>query len=284
MPFPGFFLLGVLSFPPFFLALYLSFVNLDLDVPHRPLIFVGLKNYKTVLLGIAGLHALAVTIMVAFGGTVLAVVAGYVIASLIHHYAGRFTALATILMVIPFAVSPVAMAVIFSLILNPLYGPVPEVVSALGGPLISVTGSPAGALLAVVLVQVWQWSPLAVVLILGGLRNLPNEPLEAAALDGAGGWQMTWHVRLPLLRPILAVAAIFEFILCSQVFAATELLTDGGPGSATVDLSLYIYKIGISESGQVSVAAAAGIVTLVLGLASAVLWLKAARWDTTLYR
>jgi ABC-type sugar transport system permease subunit len=68
------------------------------------------------------------------------------------------------------------------------------------------------------------------------------------------------------------------------VFAATDLLTNGGPGNATVDLSLFIYKIGISESGQVSVAAAAGVITLVLGLLSTTLWLKVTKWEAKVYR
>ena len=112
---------------------------------------------------------------------------------------------------------------------------------------------------------------------------MPIEPMEAAKIDGAGFWSTMWFIQLPLLRPLLAVTAIFEFILCSQAFAATDLLTNGGPGSATVDLSLFIYKIGISESGQVSVAAAAGILTLILGLISTAVWLKVAKWDVKLY-
>ena len=116
------------------------------------------------------------------------------------------------------------------------------------------------------------------------MRSIPPEPVEAAKIDGAGFWSTVWFIHLPLLRPLLAVTAIFEFILCSQAFAATDLLTNGGPGNATVDLSLFIYKIGISESGQVSVAAAAGVLTLILGLLSTAVWLKVAKWDVALYR
>jgi ABC-type sugar transport system permease subunit len=89
---------------------------------------------------------------------------------------------------------------------------------------------------------------------------------------------------MPLLRPLLAVTAIFEFILCSQVFAATQLLTNGGPGISTVDLSLFIYKVGIAESGRVSVAAAAGIIALAIGLISTSLWLRVTQWETETYR
>ncbi len=284
VPLPGFLLLATLSLPPFVYAVYLSFVNVDIAVPNQVVRFVGLQNYARVLGSEAGLHALFVTLLVSFGSTFAAVCIGLLIAYLIHLFAGRLSGLMTILVLIPLAVSPVAMALVFSLMLDPLYGPVPQVIQMVTGALISPTGSAVGALVTVIVVQTWQWSPLAVILLLGGLKSLPVEPVEAARIDGAGFWTTVWRIHLPLLRPLLAVAAIFEFILCSQVFAATELLTNGGPGNATVDLSLFIYKIGIAESSQVSLASAAGVITLILGLASTAVWLKVARWDTQIYR
>jgi multiple sugar transport system permease protein len=284
VPMPGFILLALLSLPPFIYALYLSFVNDDVSLPNRPERFVWFQNYIAVLGSANGAHALLVTLIVSFGSTFAAIAVGLLIAYLIHLFAGRLDGLVTVLVLIPLAVSPVAMALVFSLMLDPLYGPVPQVIAMITGTLIAPTGSALGALITVVFVQTWQWSPLAVILLLGGIKSLPVEPVEAARIDGASAWQTLWHIHLPLLRPLLAVAAIFEFILCSQVFAATELLTNGGPGNATVDLSLFIYKIGISESSQVSVAAAAGVITLLLGLLSTAVWLKIAKWDEKVYR
>jgi multiple sugar transport system permease protein len=284
VPLPGFLLLAVLSLPPFLYALYLSFINVDISLPNNKIHFVGLANYGQVLGSPVGQHALLITLIVSFGSTAAAIVIGLVIAYLIHLFAGRLDGLVTVLVLIPLAVSPVAMALVFSLMLDPLYGPVPQIVAFLTGALIAPTGTSLGALLTIIFVQTWQWSPLAVILLLGGIKSLPIEPIEAAMIDGASFWRALWHIHLPLLRPLLAVAAIFEFILCSQVFAATELLTNGGPGNATVDLSLYIYKIGISESSQVSVAAAAGVITLILGLISTAVWLKVAKWDVQVYQ
>jgi multiple sugar transport system permease protein len=284
VPLPGFVLLAVLSLPPFLYAVYLSFVNVDISLPNQTRHFVGFDNYLQVLGTATGSHALLVTLIISFGSTFAAVAIGLLIAYLIHLFAGRLDGLITVLVLIPLAVSPVAMALIFSLMLDPLYGPVPQVINILTGALIAPTGTSLGALLTIIFVQTWQWSPLSVILLLGGIKSLPIEPIEAAKIDGASFWRTLWHIHLPLLRPLLAVAGIFEFILCSQVFAATELLTNGGPGNATVDLSLYIYKIGISESSQVSVASAAGVITLLLGLISTAVWLKIAKWDTEVYR
>ena len=284
VPLPGFLLLGILTLPPFLYAVYLSFINVDISVPNLPIHFVGFSNYAAVLGTSAGLEALSVTLMISFGSTFLAVLTGLIMAFLIDQFAGRFSGLVVVLVLIPLAVSPVAMALVFSLILDPLYGPIPQVVEMFTGTLIAPTGNPTGALLTIIFAQTWQWSPLAVIILLGGVRSMPSEPMEAAKIDGAGFWATMWFVQLPLLRPLLAVTAIFEFILCSQAFAATDLLTNGGPGNATVDLSLFIYKIGISESGQVSVASAAGVLTLFLGVFSTAAWLKIAKWDVQIYR
>ena len=284
VPLPGFLLLAILTLPPFLYAVYLSFINVDISVPNLPRHFVWFANYAAVLGTEAGLHALEVTLLISFGATALAVLTGLTMAYLIDQFAGRFAGLVVVVVLVPLAVSPVAMALVFSLILDPLYGPIPQVVQMATGALISPTGGPIGALITIIFAQTWQWSPLAVIILLGGVRSMPAEPMEAAKIDGAGFWSTLWFIQLPLLRPLLAVTAIFEFILCSQAFAATDLLTNGGPGSATVDLSLFIYKIGISESGQVSVAAAAGILTMVLGLISTAAWLKISKWDDKIFR
>lgn len=284
VPLPGFVLLALLSIPPFLYAVYLSFVNVDISLPNAPIRFVGFANYIHVLGSEVGFHALKITLLVSFGSTFFCIAIGLLIAYLIHLFAGRLSGFVTVLVLIPLAVSPVAMALVFSLMLDPLYGPVPQVIELLTGVLIAPTGTATGALVTIIFVQTWQWSPLAVILLLGGIKSLPVEPVEAAKIDGATFWDTFWHIDLPLLRPLLAVAAIFEFILCSQVFAATELLTNGGPGNATVDLSLYIYKIGIAESLQTSVAAAAGVIMLLLGLFSTAVWLKVAKWDTQVYK
>ena len=283
-PLPGFLWLLLLTLPPFAYGLYLSFVNIDITVPNRPVTFAGLANYESVLFGEAGLNAIFNTLVLSFGSTLCAVLFGLVVAYLIALFAGRLAGVIVVFVLIPLSVSPVAVALVFSLMLDPLYGPIPQVVYAFSGTLIAPTANVLGARLVIIVLQAWQWSPIAVILLLGGIQSLPREPVEAALIDGASLFKTIRYVHLPLLRPLLAVTAIFEFILCSQVFAATQLLTNGGPGTATVDLSLFIYKVGIAESGQVSVAAAAGIIALALGLISTALWLKVTKWDTKIYQ
>lgn len=283
-PLPGFLLLLALTLPPFVYAVYLSFVNIDIQAPGLGVHFVGLENYREVLFTSAGISAVLNTLILSFGSTLLSVAIGLVAAYLIALYAGRTAGFIVIFVLIPLSVSPVAVALVFSLMLDPLYGPIPQISYMLSGVLISPTSNEIGARVVIILLQAWQWSPIAVILLLGGIQSLPKEPIEAALIDGATLFQTIRRIHMPLLRPLLAVTAIFEFILCSQVFAATQLLTNGGPGISTVDLSLYIYKVGIAEGGRVSVAAAAGVIALVIGLASTALWLRATRWEQEVYR
>jgi multiple sugar transport system permease protein len=283
LPTPGFVFLAFLTFPPLFYAIYLSLVNFNSTYPNRELRFVGLQNYARVLFNEVGQQAILTTGILSIGATLTTLFIGFTVGYLLHSYGGRFTSMITALILVPMAVSPVAMALVFSLILNPLYGPIPQVVANLGGPLVSVTASPVGALITIILAQAWQWSPLAVILFLGGIQGIPQSPLEAAKIDGATGWQTLRHVILPLLRPIIAATALFEFILCSQLFAAAQLLTNGGPGRSSTDLSFFIYKIGVAESGQVSVAAAAGILALIGSIVLANIWLRVSKWEENIY-
>ncbi len=284
-PLPGFLLLLALTLPPFVYAVYLSFVNVDIQAPpERGVHFVWFANYQEVLFTSAGISAVLNTLILSFGSTLLSVTLGLVTAYLIALYAGRMAGFIVVFVLIPLSVSPVAVALVFSLMLDPLYGPIPQITYLLSGTLIAPTSNDIGARVVIILLQAWQWSPIAVILLLGGVQSLPKEPIEAALIDGATLFQTIRRIHMPLLRPLLAVTAIFEFILCSQVFAATQLLTNGGPGISTVDLSLYIYKVGIAEGGRVSVAAAAGVIALIIGLVSTALWLRVTRWETEIYR
>jgi len=278
LPLPGFILLALVTVPPFIVALVLSLFNIDnqANVPTR---FIGLQNYATILTSPRGLHAFGETLLISLECTVLSLLVALAIALLIKNYTRRISSWVLLLFLIPMTVSPVVAALNTSLLLNTLYGPVDEVLYSIFHVTIAWTDTPALATQTIVIVQVWQWSPLAILLLYSGLRSLPDEPLEAARVDGANRLATFWHIALPLLRPVLIVSVIFEFILASLQFTPTELLTQGGPGSATEAISLYVYHIGIAETGAVSQAAAAGVLMLIITTIIATIWVRATRWS-----
>jgi multiple sugar transport system permease protein len=99
---------------------------------------------------------------------------------------------------------------------------------------------------AIMLTDVWQWTPFTFILCLAALQSLPMEPYEAAAVDGASGWQVFRRITLPLVAPAVIIAFLFRLLIAIKVFDLVFILTYGGPGSATQVASFYIYKIGFT--------------------------------------
>lgn len=103
---------------------------------------------------------------------------------------------------------------------------------------------PVNAMLAVIITDVWHYTPFTMMVLLAGLKALPTEPLEAAKVDGANAWQTFRYVTLPLLRPVILVVLILRLIASFKIFDEIFSLTDGGPGTATEVLGYYIYVLG----------------------------------------
>lgn len=180
------------------------------------------------------------------------------------------------LLILPMVVPPTVAAVMFKVLENPDYGAIQWVLEGLGlmtkaEPLLGGTGR--FAMLAVLIPDIWQWTPFFVLILLAGLKALPTDPLEAAQVDGAGPWQTFWHVTLPMLRPMIAVAVLFRLVDLLKVFDYVFVMTSGGPGTRTEVLSFYAYQRSFTtiEWGYGSVL---GIVILVLAIVVANVYIR----------
>ncbi|MER3484632.1 MAG: sugar ABC transporter permease, partial [Chloroflexota bacterium] len=138
-------------------------------------------------------------------------------------------------------------------------------------PLLGGTGR--YALAAVLIPEIWQWTPFFVLILLAGLKALPVDPLEAAQVDGAGAWRQFWDITLPMLRPMIAVAVLFRVVDLIKVFDYIFVLTSGGPGTRTEVLSFYAYQRSFVtiEWGYGSVL---GIVILILAIVVANVYVR----------
>jgi multiple sugar transport system permease protein len=125
------------------------------------------------------------------------------------------------------------------------------------------TASPKLAMAAVIIADVWQWTPFIFLILLAGLQAIPQEPYEAALIDGSSRWQTFLHVTLPLLKPAILIALLLRTMDLLRVFDQIFILTEGGPGFATETLSLYIYRTAFRFS-NFGYAAAMSFVLLVL--------------------
>jgi multiple sugar transport system permease protein len=148
------------------------------------------------------------------------------------------------LLLVPMLLPPVVVAVIWRLIYNPDFGVLNGTLRGLGINTASLTwiAGENTAMISVILVDIWQWTPFMFLLLLAGLQALPTEPFEAALVDGASPWDTFRLVTLPMLRPAILVALLLRIMDLLRVFDHIFILTQGGPGFATETASLFIYR------------------------------------------
>jgi multiple sugar transport system permease protein len=147
-------------------------------------------------------------------------------------------------LLVPMLLPPVVAAVAWRLIYNPQFGVLNGTLRRIGvntAPLTWTSGENS-ALLSVILVDVWEWTPFLFLLLSAGLQAIPPEPIEAARIDGAGAWRIFWDVTLPLLKPTVLLALLLRAMDLVRIFDQIFILTQGGPGTATETVSLYIYR------------------------------------------
>jgi len=174
---------------------------------------------------------------------------------------GRFRSGVQTLLILPFAMSPALIGVSFRFMFNPEFGLFDAFFGVMIPPLADVSwlADPVLAFAVCVMADVWGWIPFLTLVLIGGLASIPRETLEAAQVDGAGGWRVFRDITLPQLAPVLAVVIILKTIFSLKTFDQIFMLTNGGPGTATQTLSHYIYFNGM-KYGQI-------------GYASSVAWL-----------
>jgi multiple sugar transport system permease protein len=182
----------------------------------------------------------------------------------------RGRALVRVSLLAPMLLPPVVAAVIWRLIYNPEFGVLNGTLRRLGihTPNLTWTSGRTTAMLSVILVDVWEWTPFLFLLLTAGLQAIPAEPLEAARVDGASYWQTLRDVILPQMKPVMMLAVLLRSMDLLRIFDQIFLLTQGGPGSATETVSLYIYRTAFRFS-NFGYAAAMSFVGLVITMLAA---------------
>jgi multiple sugar transport system permease protein len=148
------------------------------------------------------------------------------------------------LLLVPMMLPPVVVGVVWRLMLNPSFGAINGTLKAAGADTegLTWTASPQLALASVIAVDIWQWTPFMFLVLMAGLQAIPQEPYEAAVIDGSSAWQTFRYVTLPLLKPAILIALLLRTMDLLRVFDQIFILTEGGPGFATETVSLYIYR------------------------------------------
>ena len=245
MVLPALLLILAINIVPLVYSTILSFFQWNLIQANVAPRFVGLNNFIQLLTQDPQFITAALNTAIVVVATVtIQTVLGVAIALLLDQKL-RFTGLATTLLLIPLALAPAVVGLLFSSLLSSSLGPINYWLEAIGLPAPSWLGDAHWALASVILVDTWQWTPFMILLTLAGLRSLPQEPIEAALVDGGSSWQRFRYVKLPMLMPVLTVAALLRGIDSFRTFDLVFLLTFGGPGTASTTLSFYGYKVGL---------------------------------------
>lgn len=236
--------------------------------------FVGLGNYTHLFTNRRFIEAVGRT----FYFTALAVMFPLIlgtIAALIFHRQFPFRGLLRGVFIMPMMATPVAVALVWTMMFHPQQGVLNYLLSLVGLPPSLWVYSPTLVIPSLVLVEVWHWTPLVMLIVLGGLAALPSEPYESARLDGASEWQLFRFVTLPLVAPFLLVAGVIRTIDALKTFDTIYVITSGGPGTAseTINLYLYLQAFAFYNIGNAS-AVVVVFFTIVLALALLLLHLR----------
>jgi multiple sugar transport system permease protein len=198
-------------------------------------------------------------------------VLGFYIALLIDRASGLVGILRT-LIVIPVFVSPVAMALTWRFMFEPVGGIINYLLRSAGLAGLPWHTSPETSLISVMLVDIWQWTPFVALILVAGMQSLPSEVLEAARLDGVKGLRFIRKIMLPLLRPVVLVVLLLRLVDAMRVFDTVFIITRGGPGTSTLLASVSMYTTFLS--GRLGVMAAFGFILVIIINVVVVLFLR----------
>jgi len=241
--------------------------------------FVGFDNYTQLATNKRFLESILHT----FYFTLLAVIFPLIlgtIAALIFHREFPLRGMLRSIFTMPMMATPVAVALVWTMMFHPQQGVLNYLLSLVGLPPSLWVYSPTWVIPSLVLVEIWHWTPLIMLIVLGGLAALPTDPYESARLDGASEWQLFRYITLPLLAPFLIVAAVIRTIDALKAFDTIYVISQGGPGTASETINLYLYLQAFAFY-NVGNASAVVVVFFVIILALALLLLhvrEKAKW------
>jgi multiple sugar transport system permease protein len=258
---PSVLYLVIMSVYPMLFSLWLAVRNYLIYRPDLSS-FAGLGNFWDLAHNAIFWTSLWVTLEFSAAAVTLEFCLGLAIAVLLDRQMRGIGVLRTLL-VIPVLVSPVAMGLTFRYMYAPSYGLINYLLHLVGLPRLDWIVSTTWALPAAILVDVWEWTPFMVLILLSGMQSVPVDIGEAADLDGLSRWQQLRRIILPFIRPVVVVVLLIRLIDSIRGFDLLYILTRGGPSTATFILSIHSYIKGFTE-GDMGSASAIAWVTVIL--------------------
>ncbi|WP_319773747.1 sugar ABC transporter permease [Breoghania sp.] len=274
---PGLSALAITMGFPLVYALLISVSSMTLLKPNLSP-FLGLANFVQIMSEDLFWHSLFLTVRYSVATVVGEFVIGLAIALMLQRTL-KMKPVYFAILTLPMAMSPVAVALIWRMLLQPNLGIVNQMLTGMGLPAVDWLGSSSIALSTMVGIDIWQQTSFVVLLLSAGLASLPKDPYEAAEVDGASPFQQFWYITLPLLRPISAIAIIIQLINEFRTYDLIYVLTKGGPGVSTELLSFFAYKRAFQGLSLNEGNAAAFVLLLIVLAITVVFFLMLERKD-----
>jgi multiple sugar transport system permease protein len=262
--------LGIIAFPWAF-TLWMSLFDWKIGSARS---FIGLGNFASLAGDVRFLEAIVHTLWF----TLLAVVGPLVLgtlSALVFNQRFPMRGFLRGVFTLPMMATPVAIALVWTMMFHPQQGVLNYLLSLVGIPASEWVYSPRLAIPCLVLVDVWQWTPLVMLIVLGGLASLPTDPFEAAYMEGASRWQTFRYVTWPMILPFVMIAAVVRLIDALKTLDTIYVITQGGPGTASETINLYLYLQAFSFY-QVGKASAVVVVffVIVVALSLTLFWMR----------
>jgi len=234
---------------PLIFALVMAFKRFKLE---RGLTFwdmpwVGLDNFITAFTDIYFLLALSKTFIILFVAVSIEFALGYFIAHLLNKKNVKADFLWIVLILTPMMLPLIASGNLWRMLLDVRWGAVNAVIMFFGFEAIDFLGTTKWSLPAVIMVEIWQWTPFVVITLLAGLRSIPDDPKEAALVDGANKRQMFRHIVLPLMKGQILIVLLIRSMDVFKTFDIVYALTFGGPGQSTTVATFYLYRQAFTQ-------------------------------------
>jgi len=226
---------------PLIYTVYLSFHTWGLSSNQKPY-FILLSNYLQIFSRDPRFwHSVLITIYFSFVSVGIEIFLGTGIALILNRNLLGIKIIRGIF-ILPMAATPAAICLIWTMMFNPEMGLINYFLKLFHLPTLTWLGHPNWAMPAIIMVDVWMFTPFVVLIVLAGLHALPKQPYEAAMVDGATPGQTLWYLTLPFLKPTIIVALIFRLVQALKTFDIIFIMTEGGPNMATETLNLYTFK------------------------------------------
>lgn len=253
--------LALLTLYPFGYMVWISFHDWPI-IPTLPRRFLGLEQFAFILRTLEFWRSLAATSTYMAASVAIQMCLGMALALLLvtPHWSVRLFQLP---LLIPVFISPVVVGLIWKFMLGYDLGIMNHLLQSVGLPPQNWLGEAGMAMVSLIMVDVWQWTPFTVLILRAGLDSLPTEPFEAAEMDGANAFQRFRYITLPMLAPVITVALIFRVLDAFKQFDIVYILTRGGPGDATNVLGYSIWFKGFFAN-QLGYAAALSLIMILL--------------------